>query len=203
MRDQGDDTTSHSAGDAWSSWDDAPDAPDALDALDALDEDADTDAHTVSAARSEVIFDPGSASSGVERDESAGCDALDAPFAELLRSLRALPGPCAPPIGEGAFDILYASAREIVVWFVPAKDGVAQKEVAIPTRLARAAWETMLRGEPVDEAALRAIAAGAAGGRWLLALFAQLPTVEVHHAQTGADAASEAVTLRWRGATAS
>lgn len=119
-------------------------------------------------------------------------------FAALLASLRALPGPCAPPIGEGAFDILYASAREIVVWFVSARDGAAQKEVAIPARLAREAWALIRRGEPVSEAMLRAIAPGAAGGRWLLALFAQLPSVEVRAAEQ-ADDAESAVTLRWRG----
>ena len=123
----------------------------------------------------------------------------DAALATLLRSLRAIPGPCAPPIGEGAFDILYASAREIVVWFVSAKDGVEQKEVAIPTRLAREAWEVIQRGEPVDAAALRAIAAGASGGSWLLALFAQLPSVEVRSIVSGADGASETITLIWRG----
>ncbi len=125
----------------------------------------------------------------------------DGAFTALLCALRALPGPCAPPIGEGAFDILYASAQEIVVWFVSAKDGVEQHEVAIPAWLARRAWGVMLRGEPVDEAALRAIASGPAGGRWLLALFAQLPTVEVRSAPASSDAsdASQAITLLWRG----
>jgi hypothetical protein len=56
----------------------------------------------------------------------------------------------------------------------------------------------------VDEAALRAVAAGAAGGRWLLALFAQLPTVEVRavSASDGQEAGETAVTLRWRGGDA-
>ena len=127
--------------------------------------------------------------------DAAVDDAADAAFAKLLAALRALPGPCAPPIGEGAFDILYASAREIVVWFVSAKDGAAQREVAIPARLARDAWALIRQGAPVDEAMLRAIAAGAAGGRWLLALFAQLPGVEVREAEQ----AEQAVTLCWRG----
>ncbi|HEX2350308.1 MAG TPA: hypothetical protein VHI51_17870 [Ktedonobacterales bacterium] len=136
----------------------------------------------------EVIHDPAPSS-------ATGDDAADAAFAALLAALRALPGPCAPPVGEGAFDILYASAREIVVWFVSAKDGAAQREVAIPARLAREAWALIRQGAPVDEAMLRAIAAGAAGGRWLLALFAQLPGVEVREAEQ----AEQAVTLCWRG----
>lgn len=102
---------------------------------------------------------------------------FDAAFDELLRGLRAVSGPCAPPVGEGAFDILYASVREIVVWHLPAKEGQPQREVAIPGALARAAWKTLLRGEPVDEAALRALAHGPAGGRWLFALLAQVPGV--------------------------
>jgi hypothetical protein len=103
---------------------------------------------------------------------------LDAAFAALLRALRALPGPCSPPIGAGAFDILYACEREVVVWYEPARDGVEQREVTIPGALLRDAWALTLRGEPVEEAALRALATGAAGGRWLLALLAQVPGVE-------------------------
>lgn len=156
------------------------------------------DASEVAVSGADIPFDSAVAPEG----ESA---MLAAPFVALLRSLRTLPGPCAPPVGEGAFDILYASAREIVVWFTSAKDGVGQKEVAIPTRLACAAWELLLRGEPVDEAALRAIAAGLAGGRWLLALLAQLPTVEVRSAAAGDGAdgetseIGETCVLVWRG----
>lgn len=125
-------------------------------------------------------------------------DALDAAFADLLRSLRAVPGPCAPPVGEGAFDILFANAREIVVWYAPAKDGVEQREVSIPARLARVAWGMLLRGEPVDTAAFQAVGTGASGVAWLFALFAQLPTVEVRGADAMAD--EQPLTLRWRGA---
>lgn len=133
--------------------------------------------------------------------DDAADDAADEAFAALLAALRALPGPCAPPIGEGAFDILYASPREIVVWFVSAKDGAAQREVAIPARLAREAWALIRQGAPVNEATLRAIAAGAAGGRWLLALFAQLPSVEVRQTDHSdqAEQAEQVVTLLWRG----
>lgn len=125
-------------------------------------------------------------------------DALDVAFADLLRSLRAVPGPCAPPVGEGAFDILFANAREIVVWYAPAKDGVEQREVSIPARLARVAWGVLLRGEPVDTAAFQAVGTGASGGAWLFALFAQLPTVEVRGADDMAD--EQPPTIRWRGA---
>ena len=127
-------------------------------------------------------------------------DVADETFAELLASLRALPGPCAPPVGEGAFDILYASAREIVVWFISAHEGAAQREVVIPARLARRAWGMLLRGAPVDEVSLQALAAGAAGGRWLLALFAQLPGVEVRApASDDGSTPGQTVTLCWRG----
>ena len=124
-------------------------------------------------------------------------DKLDAAIADLLRNLRAVPGPCAPPVGEGAFDILFANAREIVVWYAPAKDGVEQREVSIPTHLARVAWSVVLRGEPVDAAAFQAVGTGASGGAWLFALFAQLPTVEVHGVDDVAD--EQPPTLRWRG----
>jgi hypothetical protein len=188
----GSDPADDAADDAWRRWERAPD--------DAADDDM------ARAAGDETIYDP-DGEAPIEAHSNAHSDAGafdDDAFMALLRMLRALPGPCAPPIGEGAFDILYASAREIVVWFVPAKDGVAQKEVAIPARLAQRAWDIMRRGEPVDEARLRAIAAGAAGGRWLLALFAQLPTVEVRgpsasEGASDADDARHAVTLVWRG----
>jgi hypothetical protein len=182
------------ADDAWRRWERTPDR--------ASDDDGAPDDDEVRAASDETIYDPSPIGEAASDENPAARAFDDDAFAALLRMLRALPGPCAPPVGEGAFDILYASAREIVVWFVSAKDGVEQKEVAIPARLAQRAWEIMRRGEPVDEARLRAIAAGAAGGRWLLALFAQLPTVEVRSASEDAsdtDDASQAVTLVWRG----
>lgn len=162
--------------------------------------DADTDGATPEdfATPAEEIFDPTPATT-----EDATSDEAEASFDALLRSLRTLPGPCAPPVGEGAFDILYASAREIVVWYIPAKDGVEQCEVAIPARLARVAWEALLRGDPMDEEALCALAGGRKGGRWLLALFAQAPAVEVRPASSPGDTeASASVTLQWRGASA-
>ncbi|HET9110402.1 MAG TPA: hypothetical protein VFN78_06240 [Ktedonobacterales bacterium] len=186
MWDSGDssDPDDPSAADGWPDWGaGASEGPFLANTSDVND--------TAPATEAEVIADPALA----QADDAPE----DAALAALLRSLRAIPGPCAPPIGEGAFDILYASAREIVVWFVSAKDGVSQKEVAIPTRLARDAWEVIRRGEPVDAAALRAIAAGASGGSWLLALFAQLPTVEVRSVVSDAEGVSETVTLIWRG----
>jgi len=173
-----------------------PDGLDGADAADASDWGVAPDGDEVddveaAEARADVIFDPA--------PTAMSEDASDDAFMALLRTLRTLPSPCAPPVGEGAFDILYASAREIVVWHVPAKDGLQQKEVAIPARLAREAWTVLRRGEPVDEAALRALAAGPAGGRWLLALFAQLPSVEVRSLPMPDDPASEIVTLQWRG----
>jgi hypothetical protein len=168
--------------DDWRAWDDAPDpAPD----------DAPDDASDPAGAESEEIADSAS--------PTAHDPALDAHFLALLRDLRAIPGPCAPPIGEGQFDILFASKREIVVWFVSAKDGVEQKEVAIPARMAREAWELLRRGNPVDEVALRAVSPGAGGARWLLALFAQLASVEVRHALDDDASQPEAITLHWRG----
>ena len=139
---------------------------------------------------------------------------MDAAFAGLLRALRALPGPCAPPVGAGAFDILYACEREVVVWYAPARDGRAdfeQREVSIPGPLVRAAWALTLRGAPVDEEALRALAASPGRGRWLLALLAQAPGVQIQRAESPAPQAAlqtapqnaepdiEAVTLVWRG----
>jgi hypothetical protein len=133
--------------------------------------------------------------------------AHDAAFADLLRALRTLPGPCAPPVGAGAFDILYASEREVVVWYQSARDGVEQREVTIPGALLRAAWALTLQGAPVEEAALRALATGAAGGRWLLALLAQVPGVETRREERGPEGAAHGagedeprVTLIWRSA---
>ncbi len=100
----------------------------------------------------------------------------------------------------------------MVVWYAPARDGVEQREVAIPSALLRAAWALALRGAPVEEAALRTLATGAAGGRWLLALLAQVPGVETRREarmdtdveagvnDAATDAATDAaISLIWRG----
>jgi len=114
-------------------------------------------------------------------------------FEDILRYLRGLPGPCVPPTGAGAFDVLYASAREVVVWYAPARDreGQAAREVAIPCAPLDAAWGALRDGRAVAEATLCQFAGGAAGGRWLLVILAQLP-----QAQVRADA-DGAYTLAW------
>lgn len=96
-----------------------------------------------------------------------------------LRVLRALDGPCVPPVGVGAFDILYASRNEIVVWYTPARDGHTSGEVAIPALCLAGAWDALCAGATLDESRLEALAASPARARWLLALLAQLPGVRV------------------------
>ena len=107
---------------------------------------------------------------------------------DLLRCLRALEGPCEPPIGVGAFDILYASAVEVVVWYSPARPEHYPGEVAIPTAWLAAAWALLVGGARLEETALAELGRGAAGGRWLLAVLAQLPDVV---------ARDEPLTLEW------
>jgi hypothetical protein len=110
----------------------------------------------------------------------------------LLAYLRGLAAPCAPPVGVGAFVVLYASAREVVVWYAPAREEHREGEVSIPCRRVAAAWEALVAGETLDEAALEAIGEGPAGGRWLLALLAQAPGVRVRM-----DSNPPAPTLTW------
>jgi hypothetical protein len=96
---------------------------------------------------------------------------------ELLRALRLLERTCEPPVGVGAFDVLYASAVEVVVWYSPARPEHHSGEVAIPTAWLAAAWTALVGGARLEEPALKELGQGAAGGRWLLALLAQLPGV--------------------------
>lgn len=112
-------------------------------------------------------------------------------FADVLRYLRGLSGPCVPPIGAGAFDVLYASAREVVVWYAPAREGQAPREVAIPCAPLDAAWGALRDAQAVAEASLCELAGGAAGGRWLLVVLAQLPMTQVRADADGA------YTLAW------
>lgn len=95
----------------------------------------------------------------------------------ILRSLRALERTCEPPIGVGAFDVLYASAVEIVVWYSPTRPEHRSGEVAIPTAWLAAAWAALVAGVRLEEPALEELGQGVAGGRWLLALLAQIPGV--------------------------
>lgn len=101
----------------------------------------------------------------------------DTSVESVLRCLRALADPCEPPIGVGAFDVLYASEREVVVWYSPARAEHHSGEVAIPTLRLCEAWALLQQGERLDESALAAIGQGLAGGRWLLAVLAQVPGV--------------------------
>lgn len=109
-------------------------------------------------------------------------------FEHELAWLRGLAWPCAPPIGIGEFEVLYASDAEVVVWYSPAREGHRAGEIAIPCARLVAAWERLTAGDALDEAALADLGAGPAGGRWLLALLAQLP---------GARVQPEPLTLAW------
>jgi hypothetical protein len=96
---------------------------------------------------------------------------------DLLHALRLVEQTCEPPIGVGAFDVLYASAVEVVVWYSPARPDHRPGEVAIPTAWLAAAWAALIGGARLEEAALEELGQGVAGGRWLLAVLAQLPGV--------------------------
>lgn len=108
---------------------------------------------------------------------------ITAEFESVLGYLRTLAEPCAPPAGSGGFDVLYASPDEVVVWYSPARDGQAAREIAIPAELLSAAWGMLCAGGLLDEAALEAALAGyglgPAGVQWVLALLAQIPGVQV------------------------
>ena len=113
-------------------------------------------------------------------DESGGVSGVSgtggaAGFESVLRALRRLPSPCEPPVGVGSFDLLYANEREVVVWYSPAREGHLPGEVAIPCARLATAWVALTAGEAMDEEALVAYGGGLGGGRWLLALLAQLP----------------------------
>jgi hypothetical protein len=127
---------------------------------------------------------------GAGNTASEGCDDPDeaggvsgtgdaADFESVLHALRRLPSPCEPPVGVGSFDLLYANEREVVVWYSPAREGHLQGEVAISCARLAAAWAALTTGEAMDEEALVAYGGGLGGGRWLLALLAQLPGVRV------------------------
>lgn len=109
-------------------------------------------------------------------------------FERVLATLRSLAYPCAPPIGVGEFDVLYASEREVVVWYSPVREGQRAGEVAIPCVRLAAAWAALTDGAMLNEAALSEYGAGIAGGRWLLALLALVPGVRVQ---------SEPLALAW------
>jgi hypothetical protein len=100
-------------------------------------------------------------------------------FESVLRYLRTLAEPCAPPTGSGGFDVLYASPLEVVVWYTPARDGQAAREIAIPAELLSTAWGMLCAGGLLDEVTLSSYGLGPAGIQWVLALLAQIPGVQV------------------------
>lgn len=113
-------------------------------------------------------------------DESpAAAVAITPEFESILRYLRTLAEPCAPPKGAGGFDVLYASAYEVVVWYSPARDDQTAREIAIPAEVLAAAWQALCAGALLDETALLALGLGSAGAHWVIALLAQIPGVQV------------------------
>ena len=111
-------------------------------------------------------------------DEAAAVS-ITPEFESILCYLRTLAESCAPPMGAGGFDVLYASAREVVVWYSPARDGQMAREIAIPAEVLAAAWQSLCAGALLDEAALFALGLGSAGAHWVIALLAQIPGVQV------------------------
>jgi hypothetical protein len=96
----------------------------------------------------------------------------------VLAYLRSLADPCKPPLGAGAFSLLYASRVEIVVWFDPAHDLERPPgEVLIPSAKLANAWTDLVAGKTLDLPALGRIAGGTSGAYWLLALLSLLPQV--------------------------
>lgn len=104
---------------------------------------------------------------------NAGTDGFDG----VLRFLRALATSCEPPVGVGTFDVLYASTKEVVVWYSPARQEHTPGEVTIPCARLAAAWAALAAGGVLDEPTLERVGGGASGGRWLLAVLALLPSV--------------------------
>jgi hypothetical protein len=100
-------------------------------------------------------------------------------FDAVLRFLRGLALPCAPPIGIGSFDLLFANEHEVVVWYSPAREEHTAGEISIPCARLAAAWAALRAGEALDEETLVRLGEGVAGGRWLLAVLAQLPGMQV------------------------
>jgi hypothetical protein len=116
-------------------------------------------------------------------------------FDSVLRFFRTMAEPCAPPIGAGGFDVLYASPREVVVWYSPARDDQIAREIVIPAEALSDAWQALCAGNLLDETALGDLGLGSAGIRWVMALLAQVPGVQVRQ---------EPLALAWalRSATA-
>ena len=98
-------------------------------------------------------------------------------FAAVLRHLRARGEPCAPPSGVGSFLPLYANDVEVVVWYLPAREGHVPGEVAIPCGRLAAAWARLMTGARLTRETLEAEGERPGRALWLLALLAQVPGV--------------------------
>ncbi|MFI5272603.1 MAG: hypothetical protein ACHQ4H_06160 [Ktedonobacterales bacterium] len=99
-------------------------------------------------------------------------------FASVLGGLRALVGPCAPPVGVGSFVPLYANDREVVVWYSPAREAQTAGEITIPCERLAAAWQRLAAGERLARETLEAEGERPARAMWLLVLLAQVPGVQ-------------------------
>ena len=130
------------------------------------------------------------ASAETTEERAEGAAGVPGPdFAGVLAHLRGLAAECEPPIGVGSFLVLYASAAEVVVWYSPAREAHREGEVSIPCARLAAAWSALTAGATLDAPALERLGEGPAGGRWLLALLAQLP---------GASVRDDPLTLAWQ-----
>lgn len=112
-------------------------------------------------------------------EDDTAASPISPEFDSVLRYLRTLAEPCAPPMGVGGFDVLYASAREVVVWYSPARDDRTAGEVAIPVWALSAAWQSLCAGAPLDDGALAGLGLQAWSRQWVMALLAQVPGVQV------------------------
>lgn len=121
----------------------------------------------------------GADSHGTTVSQTVPVAQLTPEFESVLRYLRTLAEPCAPPVGVGGFDVLYASAHEVVVWYTPARDGHSAGEVAIPADALATAWQSLLAGNLLDVAALEPLGLRPWDATWILALLAQVPGVQV------------------------
>lgn len=122
---------------------------------------------------------PAAAPAPVPASESVSISASEPvpDFSAVLRHLRARGEPCAPPSGVGSFLPLYANDLEVVVWYLPAREGHVPGEVAIPCARLAGAWARLVAGERLTRETLEAEGERPARALWLLALLAQVPGV--------------------------
>lgn len=119
--------------------------------------------------------DPESERPHASAPSSASAPALAPDFTAVLRHLRARGEPCAPPSGVGSFLPLYANDVEVVVWYLPAREGHVPGEVAIPCARLAAAWARLVAGARLTRETLEAEGERPGRALWLLALLAQVP----------------------------